>query len=84
MTDNIRSRVREYILTEFLRGESPANLKDDMPLRSSGVLDSLSTLTLVTFVEEAFGIELAAHETGQDTFDTIDQITAVVSSKRRS
>ena len=44
--------IRNYILTEYLPGESPANLKDDTPLRTSGILDSMATLALVSFLED--------------------------------
>ena len=46
--DNVEETIRNYILTEFLPGESAANLKDDTPLRTSGILDSMATLNLVT------------------------------------
>jgi hypothetical protein len=42
----IANRLRDYILSRYLSGESPANLTDDIPLRTSGVLDSLATLNL--------------------------------------
>jgi len=60
MMSDIKERLRAYILQNFLQGESPANLKDDVPLRTTGVLDSLATLNLVSFVEKEFGIELTA------------------------
>jgi len=84
MTDEIKNRVRSYILAEFLPGESPANLKDDTPLRTSGVLDSVATLSLVSFVESTFGIELEAHETGIENFDCIADIAALVERKQAS
>jgi acyl carrier protein len=80
--DDVRQKLRTYILTEFLPGESPENLTDDTPLRTSGVLDSLATLKLVGFVEESFGIELEAHETGVENFDRIQDMAALVERKR--
>lgn len=78
---NIKEELRQYILSEFLPGESPANLTDDTPLRTSGILDSVSTLRLVTFVEERYGIEVEAHEAGVENFDRIDTIASFVESK---
>ena len=74
--------IRQYILSTYLPGESAENLRDDTPLRTSGVLDSLATLGLVSFVEREFGIELEAHETGIDTFDRIEDIAALVARKK--
>ena len=79
--DNVKETIREYILREFLPGESAANLADDTPLRTSGILDSMATLNLVTFLEERFGILLEAHETGIDQFDRIEDIAALVAQK---
>lgn len=79
---NIKDQIRQYILTEYLPGESPANLKDDTPLRTSGVLDSMATLQVVTFVEEHFGIEVEAHEAGVENFDSLNSIAAFVLQKK--
>jgi acyl carrier protein len=56
-------------------------LKDDTPLRTSGILDSVATLRLVNFVIEQYGIEVEAHETDVENFDSIDSIAAFVHSK---
>src|ERR1035438_10167465 len=78
---NMKEEIRQYILSEFLPGEKPSNLRDDTPLRTSGILDSVATLRLVSFVEERFGIEVVAHEAGVENFDRIDTIAAFVQSK---
>jgi acyl carrier protein len=80
--DNIKEELRQHILEEFLPGEKPSNLKDDTPLRTSGILDSVATLKLVTFVEEHYGIEVEAHEAGVENFDSIDGIASFVKSKK--
>jgi acyl carrier protein len=81
-TDNMKEEIRQFILTEFLPGEKPANLRDDTPLRTSGVLDSVATLRLVTFVEERFGVQVEAHEASVENFDSIDAIAAFILSKK--
>ncbi|HEY1799806.1 MAG TPA: acyl carrier protein [Terriglobales bacterium] len=78
----IKEQLRQFILKEFLPGESPANLTDDTPLRTSGVLDSMATLQVVTFVEEHFGIEVEAHEAGVENFDSLNSIAAFVAQKK--
>ena len=80
--DNVREEIRQYILSEFLPGEKPSNLRDDTPLRTSGILDSVSTLRVVNFVEERYGIEVEAHEAGVDNFDSIAAIATFVQSKK--
>ena len=79
--ENVKEEIRQYILSEFLPGEKPSNLRDDTPLRTSGILDSVATLRLVTFVEERYGIEVEAHEASVDNFDSIGSIAAFIQSK---
>jgi acyl carrier protein len=79
---NVKDTIRDYILREYLPGESPANLTDETPLRTSGILDSMATLNLGTFLEESFGITIDAHETGIDQFDRIADIAALVAQKK--
>jgi acyl carrier protein len=80
--DQIKETIRSFIVSEYLPGESPANLKDDTPLRTSGILDSVATLALVSYVEQQFGIEIDAHETGIEQFDRIEDIAALVARKQ--
>ena len=79
---NVQDTIRDYILREYLPGESPANLTDETPLRTSGILDSMATLNLVTFLEQSFGITIDAHETGIDQFDRIADIATLVAQKK--
>jgi acyl carrier protein len=80
--DTIKETIRSYILSEYLPGESASNLTDETPLRTSGILDSIATLNLVSFLEQTYGITIDAHETGVADFDRIEDITALVSRKK--
>lgn len=80
----IRDQIRAYILSEVLPGARPEELRDDMSLRSSGVLDSMATLRLISFVEQEFGIEVEAHEAGIENFEFIDTIAEFVETKQRA
>jgi acyl carrier protein len=81
--NSIKQNIHTYILNEFLQGESPANLRDDTPLKTSGILDSLATLNLVSYLEKEFGITIEAHETGVENFDRLCDIAALVARKRQ-
>jgi acyl carrier protein len=83
LTDNqsIRDKVRTFILDEFLPGEDPEELKDDTELMTTGILDSLSTLKLITYLEKEFDITVEAHEADAENLNTVADITGFVSSK---
>lgn len=78
----IRSAIRTFILNEFLPGEDPAALTDDTPLATTGILDSIAMLKVVTFLESQFKISLEAHETAVENLNTVTDITRLVLSKQ--
>jgi acyl carrier protein len=84
MDGSIQDIVKAFLLEEFLEGEDPAALGEDTELITSGVLDSLATLKLVTFLEQRFGIQVQAHEADADHLNTLRDIEALVRANRGS
>jgi acyl carrier protein len=78
--DEIEKDIRQF-LSELLPEGKMADVGDDTPLRTSGILDSMGLLRLVGMVEEKFGIEVSAYEAGIENFDRIDDIAAFVQRK---
>jgi acyl carrier protein len=78
----IKQSVKEFVLKEFLPGEDPAALTDDTEMFTQGILDSLASLKLVSFLEKQFGITIAAHEVDTEYLDSLDSIAALVQSKQ--
>ena len=81
-SEPILGQVRSYLLEEFLPEEEPESLTPDTPLISSGVLDSIAVVKLVAHLEEAYGVELEAHEMSADFLDTPAMIAENVASRR--
>jgi acyl carrier protein len=79
--DAVKQDIKDFIMSEFLPGESPDELTDSTPLISGGILDSIATLKLVMHVEEKYGITLEAHEVDKENLDTLDLITRLLRSK---
>lgn len=84
MTDEspAMNTIKSFILKEFLPGEDPGNLTPTTPLMSSGILDSLATLKLITFLEQEFNVQIQAHEADEEHFNTLEAICALVESKK--
>lgn len=80
--DQVRTAVRDYLLTEFLPGEDEAALTDTTPLITGGILDSIASVKLVSHLEEHFGVHFEAHEVNVDHLDTVTRIVRTVESKR--
>lgn len=80
--DAVKETLRHYILKTHLAGESPDSLQSDTPLLTSGILDSLAALGLVTFIEEQFGVALDVYDTSIERFDRIDDIASTIAAKQ--
>lgn len=79
--ETIKSALKEFILEDFLPGEDPSALEDSTPLITGGVLDSIATIRLATFVDSRFGVDLEAHELSPDYIDTLSKLATLVHSK---
>jgi acyl carrier protein len=55
--EGISASIREFLLRELLTGEDRRELTERTPLITGGILDSISTLKLVIFLEGHFGID---------------------------
>jgi len=81
MTDALMQRIKNFIMEEFLPGESPDELTEITPLISGGILDSIATLKLVMFMEEQFGVSFEPHEIDKENLDDLASILRLLQSK---
>jgi acyl carrier protein len=81
--DNIRETVRRFILDNFLPGEDASNLSDSTELKETGILDSLSTLKLITFLEDHYKVEFEADDLDAGNLSTVGNIAELVVAKQR-
>ena len=79
---DINAALKTYILDEFLPGEDPAGLTNSTPLMTTGILDSIAVLKVVTFLEEKFAIRIEPNEAVVDNLNTLSDMTRLVMSKR--
>jgi acyl carrier protein len=78
----IKAAVKTFILNEYLPGEDPAALTDTTALMTTGVLDSIAVLKVMTFLENQFGIMLEPHEAVVENLNTLSDIARLVMSKK--
>jgi acyl carrier protein len=79
---DIKATVKNFILREFLPGEDPAALTDTTPLMTTGILDSIAVLKVVTFLENQFHITIEPHEAVVENLNTLSDIGRLVMSKK--
>ena len=78
---SVEAVIKDYILAQFLPGEDPAALTEATPLVTTGLVDSIGTLKLITFLEEHFHITVHAHEIDVENMNTVTDIARLVRSK---
>ena len=81
MSDALTQRIKNFIMAEFLPGESPDELTETTPLISGGILDSIATLKLVMFMEEEYGVSFSPHEIDKENLDDLVSIARLLQSK---
>jgi acyl carrier protein len=79
--NEIKEKVRGFILESYMAGLDPQTLKDDVSLERAHIVDSARVLELILFLEETFGFEVTNDDATPDNFDTVDAIVKYVGSK---
>lgn len=81
--NDAKETIQHFIWTNHIQGKLPIGLDDTTRLRTSGLIDSLGTMALISFIEKEFDLEFSALELTVDNFDTINQIVALVARKKK-
>ncbi|MBI5348075.1 MAG: hypothetical protein HZB77_01960 [Chloroflexi bacterium] len=81
MSTEIKTKLSQYIAKEILKNPKRV-IKDDEAIISSGMIDSFHLVDLSLFVENEFGVRIDDSELNKETFDTIDQLTALIESRK--
>jgi len=73
--------VGDYVSNSILK-QSKRKIQNSEPLISSGLIDSFSLVDLALFVEDTFGVHIDDTELNAQTFDTLDQLAALIESRQ--
>ena len=75
--------VQDFLAEQFFAGDK-GKVDGQTPLMSSGIVDSISALQLVEFLEDKFKIEFEAHEVDSENLENLDTIVAFIGKKQNS
>lgn len=78
---DIRLRVRNYIVTSFLFGDA-SRLGDETSFLEGSILDSTGMLELINFIEQEFAIAIDPAELIPANLDSVERVAAFVEKKR--
>jgi len=75
------AKIAAYIATEILK-QPKRTIRPDEALISSGLVDSFSLVDLGLFIEDNFGVRIEDTELNAETFDTLEQLAALIQSRK--
>lgn len=78
MADELKDKVREYVVDEYVEEGDDVEVKDDTPLITGGLVDSFSMVSLKLFLETEYNIKIPDEKATAEAFDTVNAIAALV------
>jgi acyl carrier protein len=81
MTEEIKMKVKTFIVENFLFGDTSSAPADDASLIENDVIDSTGVLELVAFVEDQFAVTVADADIVPANLDSIARISAFIERK---
>ncbi len=74
--EKIRNFISEVTFTDI------ENIKNDTLIFEEGLFDSLGFLSLISFIDEEFGIEVTNNELVEENFESINAVASFIQRKR--
>ncbi len=75
-TEQLRNFISEITFTDIEK------IKEDTLIFEEGIFDSLGFLSLISYLDEKFGIEVGNDELSEENFESINAIVAFIAKKK--
>ena len=82
MNEKDKDVILHHLLSDYINEEDKEGFNEESKLITSGLIDSISILKLVDYLEEQFGIEFEPHEVDQENLNSVTKIIEFISMKR--
>jgi 2-hydroxymuconate-semialdehyde hydrolase len=85
---NIKRRIEmkeeliAYIMKEFVE-DPDEEIDDNTPLMSSGLIDSLSIVSLVAFIDKKYGVKIPDEKGTVENFETVTKIIDIINQFKK-
>lgn len=84
MAETIKDKVRNFIVENFLFGDTSYQLADDASLIENDIIDSTAVLELVAFIEDDFGIAMSDADIVPANLDSLARIASFIETRAGS
>jgi acyl carrier protein len=78
----INSLLKQFIESKLVSNKAYKNLSESDPLLTTGIIDSLGIVKLLTFIKDQFSVTIADEDITPENFATIDAISSLIQSKK--
>lgn len=78
----MKEELIEYIKKEFVE-DPDEEIEETTPLISSGLIDSLSVVSLVAFIDKKFGVKIPDEKGTVDNFETVSKIIETINEFKK-
>lgn len=78
----VAQEIRDFVVENFLLGESNNGLEDTDSFLDNGIVDSTGILELVAFLEETYDIQVEDEELIPENLDSIANVSAYLHRKK--
>lgn len=75
----MKSNIKAFISKTTFIGED--KIKDESHLFEEGIFDSMGLLSLISFLEEEYGVSTSDSELSEENFSSVNAISAYVERK---
>jgi acyl carrier protein len=74
--EQLKNFISEITFTDIEK------IKEDTLIFEEGIFDSLGFLSLISFLDEEFGVEVGNDELSEENFESINAIVAFIAKKK--
>ncbi|MEJ2545556.1 MAG: acyl carrier protein [Calditrichaceae bacterium] len=74
-------QLRDYIVENFLFGDTDTEFSDSDSFMEKGIIDSTGILEVITYIEENFNIKIEDDELVPENLDSISNIVNFIDRK---
>ncbi len=77
---DVKEKVRAFVL-EYAAGKGLTEVKDDEPLLTTNIIDSLGSFRMIAFLEETFPLTIEDTDMVPENFQTLNDVESFVAGK---
>jgi acyl carrier protein len=80
---SVASDIRNFVVDRFMFGQGGDQLSDDDSFLQRGVIDSMSVLELIAFIEERWGLKVQDQDLVPDNLDSVNRVASFILRKQQ-